>query len=181
MQFSPLLLVFLFWKLLLNFFYILGSLYVCDTKKILVGTHFCDHYSWFCPSCFSSLTLRTHFILSHSHPDLIFSPKCVHNIMVSCGQEMVVDMMGRFAGHVLAVLWPYMHVILGAFSTPKVPTSFICSCFAIMLRNRFLVLMACSVAIWTTRYVFFVPTIHHSILLIIGGSCHFLLQSTDRP
>ena len=79
MQFSSLLLVFLFWKLLLDFFYILGSLHVCDTKKILVGTHFCGHHSCFCPSCFSSLTLCTHFILSHSHPDLIFSLKCVHN------------------------------------------------------------------------------------------------------
>ena len=29
--------------------------------------------------------------------------------------------------YVLAVLWPYMHVILAAFSTPKVPTPFIFS------------------------------------------------------
>ena len=102
-------------------------------------------------------------------------------IMASHGQEMAVDMMESFAGHVLAVLWPYMHVILAAFSTPKVPTSFICSCFTFMLRNHFLVAMACSRVISTTRYVFYDSTIHHSILLIIGVSCHFLLQSTDLP
>ena len=109
-QFPPLLLVFLTWKLILNFFYILGPLHVYDTNNFLWGqsfvitTHHFVHvvfpYWLYVPILYCPIPILTWSFLS-----------IVYN-NVNLSQEMPVDIMGICVGFVLAVLWQFMLVIL---------------------------------------------------------------------
>ena len=172
---APLLLVFLKLHETVIFFYILGSVRVCGTNIFVLGRVFAITTHPFVHHVFSQ---RLH-LLTLSCPILILTRYVLSNVhrFLHLDQEIVLSTKGSFVGYVVAVLWPRMQVILAVIYSRFDPTPFICSCFTFTSEKHFVAVMACSGAISTIRYVFYVSTTHHSILLAIGGSRHFLVTN----
>ena len=174
-HFTSLLLVFL--KLIESviFFFILGPLRVCCTNIFVLERVFVTTTHPFVRHVFPQWL----FLLTLSCPIPILDWYVLSNVhrILHLGQEIALSTKGSFVGYVVAVLWSRPQVILAVIYSRFDPTPFICSCFTFTSEKHSMVDMVYSRAISTTRYVFYVSTTHHSILLTIGGSRDFLITN----